>query len=97
MLVSTGTLVAFASTGIGDIKDSTSQASSGELVEIATDKLYSTAGSIRNALDRQMGSQYETVKTWAKDPSFCKQLRKPGTTHSKSSWIAGAIQPPVPQ
>ncbi len=76
MLVSTGTLVAFASTGIGDIKDSTSQASSGELVEIATDKLYSTAGSIRNSLDRQMGSQYETVKTWAKDPSFLNAAKK---------------------
>jgi HAMP domain-containing protein len=70
MVLSTGILVAFTSSGISDVKATTSEASSGELLGIASENLKSVAIGIRNSLDSQMQNQYEMVKTWAQSPAL---------------------------
>ena len=79
MVISTGILVGFASSGISDIKDTTSEASSGELLGIASRNLEDIAISIRDSLDSQMQNQYEMVKTWANEPTILEAARKAQT------------------
>jgi HAMP domain-containing protein len=76
MVISTGTLVVFASSGISDIKDTTSEASSGELLGIASKNLEDIAISIRDSLDSQMQNQYEMVKSWALQPALLEVAKK---------------------
>ena len=76
MVISTGTLVAFASSGISDIKDTTSEASSGELLGIASKNLEDMAINIRDSLDSQMQNQYEMVKSWAREPALLEVAKK---------------------
>lgn len=68
MVVSTGVLVVFASSGIGDIKNITSESSSEELMATAGKNLQAVALGIRNSLDSQMKKEYEMVRGWAMDP-----------------------------
>jgi HAMP domain-containing protein len=76
MVISTGTLVAFASSGISDIKDTTSEASSWELLVNASKNLEDMAINIRDSLDSQMQNQYEMVKTWARGPDLLEVAKK---------------------
>jgi hypothetical protein len=76
MVVSTGVLVAFASIGIADVKDTTSSASSEELLGIAAKNLEDIAVNIRDSLDNQMQIKYEMVKTWAQDPTLLDVARQ---------------------
>ncbi len=76
MVISTGVLVVFASNGIGDVKNITSEASSGELLSNAGNSLQDLAISIRDSLDSQMQNQYEMVKTWAQEPSLIEVAKK---------------------
>ena len=76
MVISTGILVAFASNGISDVKNITSEASSGELVDNASKNLQDLAISIRDSLDSQMQNQYEMVKIWAREPALLEVAKK---------------------
>ncbi len=76
MVISTGTLVAFASSGINDVKNITSEASSGELLGIASKNLEDVAISIRDSLDSQMQNQYQMVKSWALQPALLEDAKK---------------------
>ena len=76
MVISTGVLVVFASNGIGDVKNITSSASSGELLSNAGNSLQDLAISIRDSLDSQMQNQYEMVKTWAQEPALIEVAKK---------------------
>ncbi len=76
MVISTGTLVAFASSGINDVKNITSEASSGELLGIASKNLEDVAISIRDSLDSQMQNQYQMVKSWALQPALLEVAKK---------------------
>jgi len=76
MVISTGTLVAFASSGMTDVKGVTSQSSSGELLESASKNLEAVAIGVRNSLDGQMADQYQLIKTLAKDPAIIETATK---------------------
>ncbi len=76
MVISTGTLVAFATSGINDIKDTTSEASSAELLGIASKNLEDIAIGIRDSLDSQMQNQYDMVKSWAHEPTVLEVAKK---------------------
>jgi len=76
MVISTATLVAFATSGISDIKNTTSEASSWELQVNASKNLEYVAISIRDSLDSQMQIQYEMVKSWAQEPALLDVTRK---------------------
>ena len=95
MVISTGTLVIFASSGISDIKDTTSEASSGELLGNASKNLQDVAVSIRDSLDGQMQNQYEMVKTWAQTPALLEVAKK-AQSYSKEDlyemWSAEATR-----
>ncbi|MBN2240880.1 MAG: HAMP domain-containing protein [Dehalococcoidales bacterium] len=67
-LVSTGSLTAFASSGVNQIEDVVSESSSGELLDSAANNLKDMAIGIRDSLDSQMENQVENVMTWAKTP-----------------------------
>jgi hypothetical protein len=67
-VISTGSLAAFASAGVNDIKGTTVDDSSGELLNSAGNNLMSIAMGIRDSLDNHMRDQYEMVKTWAQSP-----------------------------
>jgi len=70
MIISTTTLVVFAANGINDIKETTSQSSSDELLIISTKNLASVAAGVRNSLDKQLYSQYDQLELWALSPEF---------------------------
>lgn len=95
MVISTGVLVAFASMGISDIKDTTSEASSGELLSNASKNLQDVAISIRDSLDSQMQTQYEMVKAWAREPAILDAARD-AQSYSKEDlfemWSAAATR-----
>ena len=76
MVISTGTLVVFASSGIGDIKDTTSEASSGELLANASKNLEYVAIGFRDSLDNQMANQYQMVKSWALQPAIIDAVKE---------------------
>src|SRR4030043_146441 len=82
MVISTGTLVAFSSNGISDIKNTTSEASSGELLATPSKNLEYVAIGFRDSLDAQMQNQYKMVKSWALEPSLL-EVAKNAQSYSK--------------
>jgi HAMP domain-containing protein len=76
MVISTGTLVLFSSSGIGDIKDTTSEASSGELLANASKNLEYIAIGFRDSLDNQMQNQYQMVRSWAMQPAIINAVKE---------------------
>jgi HAMP domain-containing protein len=76
MVISTGTLVAFASNGTSDVKNITSEASSEELLANASKNLEYIAIGFRDSLDNQMQNQYEMVKTWALESAIINAVKE---------------------
>ncbi|OGO18973.1 MAG: hypothetical protein A2Z15_06820 [Chloroflexi bacterium RBG_16_50_11] len=76
MVVSTGILVAFASNGLSDVKNITSEASSVELLASAGKNLEYVAIGFRNSLDDQMQNQHKMVKSWAMEPAVLEVAKK---------------------
>lgn len=69
-LVSTGSLTAFAASGVNQIEEVISESSSSELMDSTANNIKDMAIGIRDSLDSQMKNKSDMVKTWAQSPFF---------------------------
>jgi nitrogen fixation/metabolism regulation signal transduction histidine kinase len=79
VLISTGSLTAFAASGVNQIEEVISESSSTELLDSAANNIKDMAIGIRDSLDSQMKNQADMVKTWAQSPLLMDAVVTAGT------------------
>ena len=79
VLISTGSLTAFAASGVNQIEEVISESSSTELLDSAANNIKDMAIGIRDSLDSQMKNQADMVKTWTQSPLLMDAVVTAGT------------------